>query len=327
MSRRRIIIVLTCSFYALQVGLLVCWHMLASVELRMVDALISVGIAAVLGIVDASAARYLLQALHRSETVYAADVSTRLERSLEGYRLVAEHDERLVQEVGRAVEKELLRARKALAQRRAAAVDEHLRTSVGIASLTRPPYCDNVAVSAVLDSKARQCEEAGVGFDAKVDVPADLALPDVEVAAVFFNLIDNALHECEALNERGGDATSISAEPNRAADTSPEGAPAVSVRAKVQTGQLFVEVSNPCRTEGPTWRHAGRNVWQKAMRRRSDTSREHGWGTEIVSTIAREHSGIAEFETHDRTFVATVMIPLPLEVVSPDEDSEDTRQA
>jgi len=290
MNRRHTIIVLTCAFYALQIGLLVYWHSLAASDMRAIDAFISLAIALILGVIDASVARYLLQALHRSETVYATDVSTRLERSLEGYRLAAERDEELMREVGYAVERELASAREALSQRRAADADNHIRASVDIASQTKPSYCDNVAIAAVLDSKARQCDEAGVGFDAKVDLPADLPLQDIEVAAIFFNLIDNALHEGEALLEE-----------------SEEAVPTVTVRSKVQAGQLFIEVSNPFRTESGTIRNVRRN----ALTLRSESADEHGWGTSIVTTIARDHGGIAEFETHGKTFVATVMLPLP----------------
>lgn len=310
MSRRRLIIALTCAFYALQVSLLVYWHSLAVGDMRTLDTMISIATAFVLGLIDAGAARYLLQALHRSETTYVADVSTRLELSLEGYRSVAERDEQLAQEVAHAVEEELARARNALAQGRATAAEEHLRTSVDIASQVKPPYCDNVAVAAVLDSKARQCEEANVGFKAMVDVPAELDLPDVEVAAVFFNLTDNALHECEALRAEGVAPDDYGGGHDTVAHSPSRHIPTVSVRASVQAGHLFIEVSNPCRTNATVGNNGRDGIPQSAFVRRVETHHEHGWGTSIVATIARDHGGLAEFDTHGATFVARVMIPL-----------------
>jgi len=305
MSRRRLIIALTCAFYALQLGLLMYRHSLAASDARSIDAFASIGIAVVLCLIDANAARYLLGALNRSQTVYATDASARLERSLERYRLEAERDERFAQEVGRAVEEELSRARKAIAQGKSAEANGHIQASLGIASNTRPPYCDNVAVAAVLDSKNRQCEEADIDLDTRVDMPTKLPLPDVEVAAVFFNLIDNAMHECEALQLAGLDEV------------------AISVRARVQAGQLLIEVRNPCRVDSNSkrglagvFRHramgseSDAGVDQSAMIRRSETSHEHGWGTNIVRTIARDHGGVVDYSRHDATFTATVMIPL-----------------
>ena len=311
MSRRRLIIALTCAFYALQLGLLMYRHSLAASDARSIDAFVSIGIAVVLGLIDANAARYLLGALNRSQTVYATDASARLERSLERYRLEAERDERFAQEVGRAVEEELSRARKAIAQGKSAEANGHIQASLGIASNMRPPYCDNVAVAAVLDSKNRQCEEADIDLDAKVDIPSELPLPEVEVAAVFFNLIDNAMHECEALKSEGVDKV------------------AISVRAGIQAGQLFIEVRNPCRVASKrkcgfdsVLRRRAKGVAndagvdQSAMLRRSDTSHEHGWGTNIVRTIARDHGGIVEYSRRDAIFTATVMIPLPAEILA-----------
>lgn len=284
MNRRRVIIVLTGVFYLLQLALIAYWHSLAEEGTRMLDLAISVGIAVVIGLIDAAVARYLLQALRRAETAYAADVSERLEQSLESYRVTAEREDALAQEVGSAVELELAAARRALAEGRVGDLDHHLQHGLDIASQTRASYCENVTVAAVLETKVRQCEEAGVRLVPQVVLPNELGLPDVDVAAVFFNLIDNALHECVALVAEGVDE------------------PTIVTKARVQAGQLFVSVENPCRADV--------DAHSKARAHRAESGQLHGWGTEIVASIAQDHGGIAEFEAHDGTFVANVMIPL-----------------
>lgn len=294
MNRRRIIIALTCAFYALQLVLLWYWHALAPEETRTLDLVITFAVAVGIAIIDAGVARYLFAALKRAEAAYAADVSEHLERSLESYRVTAEREQALARDVGRAVDHELARAREALDQGRAAEASAHLRQSLDIASKTRTVYCDNVAIAAVLETKERQCREAGVGFEHHVKLPGSLPLPEVEMAAVFFNLIDNALHECVAILAETAEVTERS---GKAGDC-----PSVRVSSMVQAGQLYVEVDNPCRKEAAMARRAAR---------RDDLLREHGWGTDIVSHIAREHGGIVQFEESAGTFTATVMIPLP----------------
>ena len=285
LSRRALIVVHTGLFYGLQLALLLYWHSLASNQMRGLDTLITVAIAVVLAVVDAGAARYLLQALKRSEQVYAAGVSASLEESLTSYRALAEQERALAEEVGRAVEQELSEARTALAAGDFAEVDTHLQTGLAEASRTHAPYCEHVAVAAVLETKVRQCNEAGVTLDPYVSLPEELTLPDVEVAALFFNLIDNALHECESLAADGAEDLHIP------------------VRGNVQAGQLFVQVTNPCRTGADARKHA--------RERRKATGGQHGWGTDIVRTIARDHNGIAELGEKDGLFTAQVMIPLP----------------
>ena len=286
MNRRRVIIALTCAFYALQLALLWYWHALAPEDSRTLDLVVTLAAAVGVAVIDAGVVQYLFAALQRAEAAYAADVSMQLERSLESYRVTTEREQTLAREVGRAVDEELARAREALNQGKAGDASAHLRQGLDIASQTRTVYCDNVPVAAVLETKERQCHEAGVGFEHHVKLPEELPLPDVEVAAVFFNLIDNALHECEAMLE-GSEAG---------------GLPTVRVSSMVQAGQLYVEVANPCRKEAAKARGAAR---------RGGLLREHGWGTDIVTNIARGHGGLTQFEERNGVFTATVMIPLP----------------
>jgi len=291
MNRRRIIIALTCAFYVLQLVLLWYWHALAPEATRTLDLIITIAVAVGIAIIDAGVARYLFAALRRAEAAYAADVSEQLERSLESYRITAEREQALAREVGQAVDAELTRAREALSKGSAEDASAHLRQGLDIASKTRIVYCDNVAIAAVLESKERQCAEARVGFEHHVKLPEELPFPEVEIAAVFFNLIDNALHECEAILAGGSELPPDAL-----------GGITVCVNSMVQSRQLFVEVTNPCRKDA---------VKAKGTARSGGLLREHGWGADIVSLIARQHGGMAQFDERDGMFAATVMIPLP----------------
>lgn len=285
-ARRRAIIALSLVLYALQVSLIWQWYTLAPQGPGTLDLAVFLIVTLAVGIVDVGVVRYLFAALKRAEEAYAQGVNERLRRSLDDYRVVAECEEDLAREVSSTVSEELTRAREALAQGRANDARGHLQQSLDIASQTKSAHtCSNVPVAAVLQSKSRQCEAAGASLETHVTLPEELGLLDVEVAAVFFNLIDNALHECKAMIASGGTV-----------------APTISVSSMVQAGQLYVEVKNPCRMEARS---------ALSIARRRNLLSEHGWGTDIVTQIAGDHGGVATFDAEGGVFIARVMIPLP----------------
>lgn len=285
MNRRVAIIGLAVVFYALQLVLLYNWYVLGGAN-NAFDMVLAAVFAMILAGIDVGAVNYLLQTIHRSEQLYAAAVGEELERALESYRIQAEREADHARMIGETVSDELLRTRNALALGQLDEADEHLKRSLDVASTTRSAYCENVAVAAVLEVKERQCAEAGVGFSARASVPDNLPLPEVEVAALLFNLVDNALHECERLTTEGQTE-----------------APEIAVRVKTQAGQLFFEVSNPCKPDAIARTGA-------SISRRADTRREHGWGTQIVDGIAESYGGIVSRAVADGVFTTSVMIPL-----------------
>lgn len=285
MSRRRLILTLCIMFYSLQLGLLTYWHSLAAPELQSLDTLVSMVIALALGVVDWYATHHLLRALDRTEHIYAQDVNQQLQQTLERYRRLAEREDERAREIGLSVEAELAQAREDLAAGHTEDATKHLQIGLDIASDVKRPPCANVAVAAIMEVKTRECEEAGVRLNGNVNLPQEIQLPNVELASLLFNLIDNALNECKVL---------------LAEDPTCE--PEITLRGRIQAGQLFIQVRNPCRDETPT------KKTQLKIQSRGESS--HGWGTDIVQTIARIHGGIAEFESAGNTFTATVMIPL-----------------
>ena len=284
MNRRHVILALGVTLYVLQLGLLTYAHSLAAPALQLLDMVVSAAIALALGLADWYATHYLLQALDRIEQVYAQDVSQQLQQTLEHYRQLAEREERRTREIGLGVEAELAKAREDLAAGHAEDATKHLWLGLDIASDMKRQPCANVTVAAIMEVKARECEEAGVRLDSKIDLPQELPLKNAEVASLLFNLIDNALNECKALLAEN-----------------PTHQPEITLCGRIQAGQLFIQVRNPQRHH-----LAG----EKRIRFRPQNESQHGWGTSIVQGVAQYHGGVAEFESAGDTFIATVMIPL-----------------
>lgn len=270
-------------FYVMQLALIGYWCSIGSGTTGESDLVFAITLSVALGITDLLSARYLKQAIKRSDEANAADINERLEQSFDEYRDMADAEARTIQRIGGEVEAQLAKARIALASSDFARVAKHLAQSVDRASSLNLASCGNAAVAAVLRTKERQCEEAGVKLDIRAQVPDSLPVADVDIAAMLFNLIDNALNECRTLIEESKTNMTIS------------------VSVLVQASQLFVEVTNPCRDDAEVRRGA---------RHKGNLLRRHGWGIDIVEGIARDHGGITEHIAERGVFAARVMIPL-----------------
>ena len=238
------------------------------------------------GVVDVATAYLMMRALDRSQAAYANDVTELLEASLEEYRAQTEHAARLVRAVGADVELQLAQAREALRHRDAAGVDACLTSGMQLASDTWTQACENVVVAAVLLSKENQCKEAGVELVSEVSLPEELPIDDLELATVFFNLIDAALYECRMLMVEPGEETVER--------------PTIRLSSLVWADQLFVEVCNPSRS------HSRRH----RTKHEPDSALFLNLGTANVTEVAKRHGGIAEFNEKDGTKEARVLIPL-----------------
>lgn len=179
----------------------------------------------------------------------------------------------------------------------------HLAEAVDAVRPVRASYCEHPVLDALLTSKAARCEGEGVRFSASVSVPGDLDLPDVEVCAVFANLIDNAVNASLQLKD--------------AAEQSEGGVgdtrAFVEVEAVAAAGCLTICVRNACLDEsaasrargGQTGRHTG-----KAAGQRDRGLAEHGWGQSIVKILVERHRGSFRTSCENGTYSAEALLYL-----------------
>ncbi len=196
---------------------------------------------------------------------------------------------------------EQLRAADAqLDERSAAGVARDLERAVEIAGTRAARLCANHAVDALLQVKSHAARDAAIEFTVSVDLPIDLALPEVEVCAVLANLIDNAMNATRALDE---------------------GSRLVKVSARVRANFLVVTVGNSCAAAGGgkgaagSAPAAGKPAAGVAPRAGADSrpslAVEHGWGQGIVRSIAERHGGTFDASVNDAgLYVATVVMEI-----------------
>lgn len=62
-------------------------------------------------------------------------------------------------------------------------------------------YCENVVLDAVFSSYIQRAEALKINITTNIKIPQVLPVNDIELATVFANAIENAIHACEKLNE------------------------------------------------------------------------------------------------------------------------------
>lgn len=145
------------------------------------------------------------------------------------------------------------------------------------------PFCRNPAVNAIAAYYGEQAKSQGVAFDARLDLPPQLPLPEPDFCVVMGNLLENAL---DALG------------------TNKPGA-FLKIRASLKDGkELILTVDN-----GP--------VAEPVVRGGQLLSSKHegaGIGTVSVKRVAAHYNGVADFSWRDGVFYASVYLrPVPEE--------------
>lgn len=264
--------------------MLVGWHVSSGNRPTTIDVVTSFLALAATAIIYTISARLYFAAIKRSTEAHAAKGNAELERTFELYRAMAQREEHLARKICQAIETELGQAREDLADGRIEQTDNHLQHCLDMATDALPQRCRNVTVAAALEAESRQCANESIELVTKADVPASIALPDIDVAAVLFSMINKAIADCKAL---------------RAED--PLANPTISVRALTEKDQLVIEVENS--------RYATDS--KKGKRPTKGASQgEYDWNSKVVDNLVKSHGGIVEAVEGNDSARTTVMIPL-----------------
>jgi signal transduction histidine kinase len=144
----------------------------------------------------------------------------------------------------------------------------------------RTVLCDNLIADAILQYYANLCRQADIRFDAAVELPPQLPIPDTVLSIVMGNLLENACDAC-------------------AAQRAP--APYVRVTGRYRQDRFMLRVENsydnPLRSRGERFlstKHAG-----------------EGMGTQSVRHMARDYGGTVSYKGADQVFTASVILNAP----------------
>lgn len=124
--------------------------------------------------------------------VQVADIKTRVEEVMEAndkFRKERHDFRHQLQTIARLVETKKYDDLVAITARYSVALDE---TKV-------KKYCENAVLDAVLSSYLGKAESKGIKVTTAIRFPETLPVNDIELATVFANAIENAIHACEKL--------------------------------------------------------------------------------------------------------------------------------
>lgn len=203
-------------------------------------------------------------------------------RAQEDYlqRLSADIDE--ARRIREDVARELEDVEALLDRQEAEAASRGLLKAVDMMDTGRTRTCGHQVVDALVSMKAAVCEERGIRLTLELALSDDLALPSVELCAVFSNLLDNAIHAC--------------------ADV-PADERFIELKAQVEAGYLAVHMENSCAPNASAARRSAR-------RPRGARLPEHGWGLGILDTLATRHDGKLEITQEGPVFQTTAILKL-----------------
>lgn len=154
---------------------------------------------------------------------------------------------------------------------------EGLEDALGLLRGTKRRYCAHGVVDALVAIKAEACERAVIRTSFALEVPEDVPLSNVELCAVFSNLLDNAFNACERVD------------------------PAqrfIDLACWIRAGFLTIDIANSC---NPRETRAEQLDCDRGIAR-------HGWGVSIVRGVAEHRHGALTIEESPGIFRVTVVL-------------------
>lgn len=178
-----------------------------------------------------------------------------------------------------------------LAEKRYDELEEYFQRRDGeLAAAIQPLDCGNRCVSIVLNMERQKAEAAGVALATKLVVPPVLPFPDDALCSLLSNLIDNAIDECVRIGvyapQLKKQGVSVSINPGNPS-----------------SDYLYIEVRNPTDRKNLS-RHADGLVSTKGA------PTLHGYGTRIITRLARQYNGTALFTAENGIFTARVILDM-----------------
>ena len=139
-------------------------------------------------------------------------------------------------------------------------------------------YCENESVNLILSAFAERAGKAGVVMDVQGELPGAISVSDSDLCVILSNALENAIHACCPLTEKGERCT-------------------VAVQFYERDGRVFLQIRNPC---GEDVRFQdGIPVSQRP---------DHGLGVQSICAIVQRYGGVYAFLVQDGCFVLRLSI-------------------
>lgn len=166
----------------------------------------------------------------------------------------------------------------ALADDQNRALHDYIHTLLETVPTAASPYCENLAVNAVVSYYAGRCTEQRIEFDAQLDVPADTRQTTAnELCVIFGNLLENGTEACGRMNE---------------------GRRFIRLKSNLPYDMLTITMDNSF--DGKVKQENGKFYFQKRE--------DFGIGLSSIQAVARKRQGDARFEADELVFRSSVYL-------------------
>lgn len=206
------------------------------------------------------------------------------------YNLKMQQDMERIKAIHRTADREFQKASRLLEEKESPHDDSlfaGMRTALDSVTLR---FCEHPAIDVLAVVKHDECAAAGIDASFAISVPRSVPhISDVELCAVFANLLDNAL-----------EAAKRSAEDECAK-------PFVEMASEMRGNMLVVSTRNSMPSN--TSRTSSEDAHMQNPRRRPifRSIEDHGWGLSIVEGIASRHGGTLVTSMEKDVFSAAAM--------------------
>ena len=150
----------------------------------------------------------------------------------------------------------------------------------------------NPAIDATVSGKLMAAREAGIAVNSMIGLPPAVGIDLTDVCSVLINLMDNAIRAARQLDE--GERT-------------------IDLCIACEERMLKITVKNPCLGEY--------SFSDGKLLSTKDDDLEHGIGLKRVRRIAEKHGGYFKIEPLERSFKASVLLPLEKSDASGEEQA------
>jgi signal transduction histidine kinase len=138
-------------------------------------------------------------------------------------------------------------------------------------------YCENTVVNAAICYYAGLAEEKNITTEISLDIPDTLSMDSLELAMVLSNLMENAIHACEALEQDKERTIRLTCR---------------------NVGRLALEISNPC-DGSAVFDENGHPVAKESG---------HGAGTKSVLAFAQKQNGEVLYQIAESVFRVRMLV-------------------
>lgn len=138
-------------------------------------------------------------------------------------------------------------------------------------------YCADPLLNAIISHAVTAAQDQGIRVETRISLPEELLVDTAELAIVFSNAIENAIHACAKL---------------------PDGADKYILIRCIGTPKLGIEIANTY--DGQVqFGSGGLPVTQEPG---------HGWGTRSISAFAKKYNALLEYEADGHMFRMMLLV-------------------